>query len=104
VGSVVVMKLDVYRSCSRHEKRQVLEAFWHSHVESSARIRDAAIQYGPYAVACLVAVAAELVVVIVASAHRAFVISWIAVVVEAAVVLSLWWAVVRSRALRRELA
>jgi hypothetical protein len=98
------MKLDVYRSCTRHEKRQVLEAFWHSHVESSTRIRDAAIQYGPYAVACLAAVAAELVVVIVASAHRAFVISWIAVVVEAVVVLSLWWAVVRSRALRRELA
>jgi hypothetical protein len=97
------MKLDVYRSCSRHEKRQVLEAFWHSHVESSVRIRDAAIQYGPYAVACLVAVAAELVVVIIASAHRAVVISWIAVLVEVVVVFSLWWAVVRSRALRREL-
>jgi hypothetical protein len=97
------MKLDVYRSCSRHEKRQVLEAFWHSHVESSTRIRDAAIQYGPYAVACLVAVAAELVVVIAASARRAFVISWIAVVVEAVVVLSLGRAVVRSRALKREL-
>jgi hypothetical protein len=50
-----------------------------------------------------VAVAAELVVVIVASAHRAFVISWIAVVVEAVVVLSLWWALVRSWALRREI-
>jgi hypothetical protein len=97
------MKLDVYRSCSRHEKRQVLEAFWHSHVQSSTRIRAAAVQYGPYAVACLIAVAAELVVVIVTSAHRAFVISWIAVVVEVAVVLSLWWAVVRSRALKREL-
>jgi hypothetical protein len=97
------MKLDVYRSCSRREKRQVLETFWHSHVESSSRIRDAAIQYGPYAVACLVAVAAELAVVIVASADRAFVVSWIAVVVEVVVVLSLWWAVVRSRALRREL-
>ena len=81
----------------------MLETFWHSHVESSSRIRDAAIQYGPYAVACLVAVAAELAVVIVASADRAFVVSWIAVVVEVVVVLSLWWAVVRSRALRREL-
>jgi len=81
----------------------VLEAFWHSHVQSSTRIRAAAVQYGPYAVACLIAVAAELVVVIVASAHRAFVISWIAVVVEVAVMLSLWWAVVRSRALKREL-
>lgn len=98
------MKLDVYRSCSRHEKRQVLEAFWHSSVESTSRIRDAAVQYGPYAVACLVAVAAELVVVIVAAMHRAPVISWIAVVVEAVVVLSLWWSVVRSRAIRREIA
>jgi Flp pilus assembly protein TadB len=98
------MKLDVYRSCSRHEKRQVLEAFWHTNVESSSRIHDAALQYGPYAVACLVAVAAELIVVIVASLHRVSVISWIAVIVEAVVVLSLWWAVVRSRALRRQLA
>ena len=51
------------------------------------------------------AVAVELVVVvIVASSHRVFVISWIALVVEAVVVLSFWWAVVRSRALKRELA
>jgi hypothetical protein len=49
-------------------------------------------------------VAAELVVVIVASLHRASVISWIAVVVEAVVILSLWRAIVRSRALKRELA
>lgn len=97
------MKLDVYRSCSRHEKRQVLEAFWRSGVEPSTRIHEAATQYGPYAVACLVAVAAELVVVIVASAHRALVISWVAGVVEVVVVLSLGWAVVRSRALQREL-
>ncbi|MGH3733749.1 MAG: hypothetical protein ACRDVC_10345 [Acidimicrobiales bacterium] len=97
------MTLDVYRSCSRHEKRQVLDAFWHTNVESSRRIRDAAVEYGPYAVACLVAVAAELVVLIVVSIHRAPVISWIAVVVEAVVALSLWWAVVRSRALRREI-
>jgi hypothetical protein len=91
------MKLDVYRSCSRHEKRQVLEAFWHSSVESTSRIRDAAVQYGPYAVASLIAVAASRM-------QRAPVISWIAIVVEAAVLVSLWWSVVRSRAIRREIA
>jgi hypothetical protein len=32
------------------------------------------------------------------------VISWIAIVVEAAVLVSLWWSVVRSRAIRREIA
>jgi hypothetical protein len=98
------MKLDVYRSCSRHEKRQVLEAFWHTNVESSSRIHDAAVQYGPWAVVCLVAVAAELVVVIAASLHHVLVISWIAIAVESVVVLSLCWAVVRSRALKREFA
>jgi hypothetical protein len=96
------MKLDVYQSCTRSEKRDVLNKFWHSNAQSSARIQQAAFQYGPYAVICLVAVALELGFVIVVSIHRAFVVGWIAVLFEALTLWSLWWAVVRWRAIRGE--
>jgi hypothetical protein len=91
------MKLDVYRSCSRQEKQEVLNAFWHRNVEPSSRIHRAAHQYGPYAVLCLVMVALELALVIVATVQRAVVVGWIAIVIEGLVMLSLWWAVVRWR-------
>ena len=94
------MKLDVYQSCSRREKREVLDAFWRSHTQPTSRIHQAATQYGPYAVICLVAVALELALVIVVSIHRAFVVGWLAVLLEAVVLTSLWWAVVRCRALK----
>jgi hypothetical protein len=97
------MKLDVYRSCSRAEKRDVLDAFWRTGVNPSVRIRDAAFQYGPYAVLCLVAVALELAFVVYVSIERAMVVGWIAVLLEAVVALSLWWSIVRYRTLRRQL-
>lgn len=92
----------MYRSCSRQEKGQVLEAFWRSHVKSSERIHLAAVQYGPYAVICLVAVALELGLIIGLSVSRAGIIGVIAVVLEAVTVASLWWAVVRTRAIRHD--
>ena len=94
------MKLDVYRSCSRQEKGQVLDAFWRRNVESSDRIRHAAVQYGPYAVICLVAVALELGVIIGLAMSRANIISVIAIALEVVTVASLWWALVRTRAVR----
>jgi hypothetical protein len=96
------MKLDVYRSCSRQEKGQALETFWRSHVKSSDRIHLAAVQYGPYAVICLVAVALELAVIIVLAMSRANVIGVIAILLEVVAVTSLWWAIVRTRAVRRD--
>jgi hypothetical protein len=96
------VKLDVYKSCSRQEKRAVLNVFWHTNVQSSTRIQRGAFQYGPYAVLCLVAVALELGLVIVVSIHRAFVVGWMAVLLEVVVVLSLWWAVVRYRVIRSQ--
>ncbi len=93
------MKLDVYQSCSRREKREVLDAFWRSHTQPTSRIHQAATQYGPYAVICLAAVALELALVIFVTIHRAFVVGWLAVLLEAVVLASLCWAVVRSRAL-----
>ena len=94
------MKLDVYRSCSRREKIEVLHAFWRTTAEPSARILKAAQQYGVYAVASVAAIAVELVVVIVAGFAHAEVIGWLAVVAEALVVWSLWWSVVRLRVVR----
>jgi hypothetical protein len=96
------VKLDVYRSCSRREKGQVLETFWRSDVSPSERVHLAAVQYGPYAVICLVAVTLELALIIGLSISRASVIGVIAIVLEAVTVASLWWAVVRTLAVRRE--
>ncbi|HEY1824501.1 MAG TPA: hypothetical protein VGG21_00885 [Acidimicrobiales bacterium] len=93
------MRLDVYRSCTWREKRQVLETFWHSGPHTSARIQEAAAQYGPYAIAALALVAIELAVIFgVALSHHAL-ISWIALVIEVAVLVSIRWAVVRTRSL-----
>ncbi len=96
------MKLDVYKSCSRAEKRDVLNVFWHTNVQSSSRIQRAAFEYGPYAVLCLVAVALELGLVIFVSISRALVVGWLAVLLEVVVVLSLWWAVVRHRVIKSQ--
>ena len=96
------MKLDVYRSCSRQEKRQVLEAFWRTNAHPNSRIHEAAAQYGPYAVLSLLAVAAELLIVILVSIDRAVVIGAVAILLEAFVMWSLWWAIARSRAIKHE--
>jgi hypothetical protein len=53
-------------------------------------------------VLCLLAVAAELLVVILVSIDRAVVIGALAALVEAFVLWSLWWAIVRYRAIKRE--
>jgi hypothetical protein len=98
------MRLDVYRSCTWREKRQVLEAFWSSRVASTGRIHEAAVQYAPYAVVSLAIVAIELVVVFIAALTRVEVMSWIALAAEAVVIPSLWWAIVRSRALKQPIA
>jgi len=94
------VKLDVYRSCTRQEKREVLDAFWRSGGQPSTRIRDAAYQYGPFAALSLAAVALELALVIFVSIQRVAVVGWLAVVFEAVVLLSLWWSLVRCRAIR----
>ena len=91
------MKLDVYRSCSRQEKQEVLNAFWHRNVQPTSRIHQAAFQYGPYAVLCLVAVTLELALVIAVTINRALVVGSIAIALEGLVVLSLFWAVLRWR-------
>jgi hypothetical protein len=94
------VKIDVYRSCTRQEKREVLDAFWRTGGQPTARIHEAAVQYGPFAAISLVAVAVELALVIFVSMRRAPVVGWLAIVFEAVVLLSLWWSLVRCRAVR----
>jgi membrane protein YdbS with pleckstrin-like domain len=93
------MKLNVYQSCSREEKRDVLEAFWRRSATPSARILQAACQYGPFAMLCILAVALELALVVV-SLHRAIVVGSIAATLEVLVLVSLGWALVRWRTIR----
>ena len=94
------MRLDVYRSCSRGEKRDVLNAYWRSSTQPTPRIKEAALQYGPYAIVCLAIVVLEVVPLLIVSIARGFAWSWIVGGFEALNLLSLWWAVVRLRALK----
>ena len=94
------MQLDVYRSCSRQEKREVLNAFWRSSSHPSSRINQAALQYGPFAAWCLFVVVLEVVPLLAVSINRGYVWSWLFGAFEAVALLSLWWSVVRLRALQ----
>ena len=79
---------------------EVLNAFWRRHAEASPMIREAARQYGAYAMLCVAAIALELVVVIVVGFSHAMVVGWLALAVEAFTLWSLWWSVLRYRTLR----
>jgi hypothetical protein len=96
-----VVKLDVYRSCSRDEKRRVLEVFWRRDVDASDRVTHAARQYGPWAVLCCAVLALEPLPVLALSIGRVEPLVVASAVVEAVCVLSLWLATVRAAALRR---
>jgi len=92
-------RLDVYRSCSRSEKREVLEAFWRSNDHASARINAAAIQYGPLAILSLVVVILELALIVTMTLANGYAWGWLAVAFEIVVVASLGRSLVRWRAL-----
>lgn len=93
------MKLDVYRSCSWREKRQVLEAFWRGSPHPDNKILVAARQYAPYAVISLLVIAVELTVVVSVGASRGWIGAWFAGALDLVTVLSLGQAVIRSRRL-----
>ena len=78
----------------------MLNAFWRPARHPSTRINEAALQYGPYAAACLFVIVLEVVPLLAVSIRRGYAWSWCAVALEAATVLSLWWSVVRLRALK----
>jgi len=94
------VNLEVYRSCSWREKREVLNAFWRSGVDAPHKIAQAALEYGRYCVVCMYVVAIELALIAVAGIVRGSYLGWTAVVVEAFVGYWTWWSVVRLRALK----
>jgi hypothetical protein len=95
------VELDVYRSCSRSEKRQALEVFWRRDAIATERISQAALQYGPWAVLCCVVLALEPIPVVALSFGRVDALAWSALAVESLILVALWWATVRCASLRR---
>ena len=94
------MNIDVYRGCTWKEKRDVLNVFWRSNVESTTRLREAAVQYGYYAVICLVVVMLELALILtVAFDHNSFVAA-LTGLAELFMIWSTGWAIKRYRILR----
>ena len=94
------MNIDVYRSCSWREKRDVLNVFWRSDVEASPRLVEAAVQYGYYCVICLYVVILEVALIfVVGLSHNTFV-AGLAAASELFMFWSTWWAVKRYRVLK----
>jgi hypothetical protein len=96
------VNIDVYRSCTFKEKRDVLNVFWRANVDTTTRIREAAVQYGYYAVICLIVVIMELALILaVALMHNSFV-AGISAAAELFVLWSTWWALKRYRILKSQ--
>ncbi|MGB8196640.1 MAG: hypothetical protein WCF25_06510 [Acidimicrobiales bacterium] len=94
------MNIDVYRSCSWREKRDVLNVFWRRDVEASSRLVEAAVQYGYYCLICLYVVILEVALIfVVGLQHNAFV-AGLAAASELFMIWSTWWAVKRYRAVK----
>jgi hypothetical protein len=96
------MNLDVYRGCSFGEKRDVLNAFWRSGVETTPRIMEAAVQYGYYTVICLAVIMAELALILAVAINHGSFVMWLTALGELFVVWSTWWAVKRYRTLKTQ--
>ena len=98
------MNIDVYRSCSWREKRDVLNVFWRTNVEATTRIVEAAVQYGYYAVICLVVVIFEIALILGVALDRNAFVAALAVLSEPFMIWSTWWALKRYRTLKYQLA
>ena len=94
------MNLDVYRGCSFKEKRDVLNTFWRSGIESTPRITEAAVQYGYYTLLCLGVIVVELALILVVTIMRGSFVEWLTALGELFVLWSTWWALKRYRSLK----
>lgn len=94
------MRLDVYRSCTWREKRDVLNAFWRTNADPTPRISEAALQYGFYAVICLAVIVLEMAIVIAVSVGHRSVFAVVAAVLELFILFWTRWAVRRYRDLK----
>jgi hypothetical protein len=98
------VNIDVYRSCSWREKRDVLNVFWRSDVEASSRLVKAAVQYGYYCLICLFVVILEVAVIFVVGLSRNTFVAGFAAASELFMFWSTWWAVKRYRILKHQFA
>ncbi len=96
------MNLDVYRSCSWREKRDVLNVFWCRDVDASTRLREAALQYGYYAVICLGVVVLEVALILAVALGDSPFVAGLSAAGELFMIWSTWWAVKRYRVLKSE--
>src|SRR5271169_7154728 len=85
------VRLATYQSCSFAEKRAVLQTFWSNHVNESDKVNRAADEYGPFALAMVAFIAAELVLISAVLLARGSWWSSIAIVASAFVRWCLWW-------------
>jgi len=98
------MNVDVYRSCSWREKRDVLNVFWSTNVEASSRIVEASVQYGYYAIISLVVVMLELALILAVALDRNAFIAALTVLAEVFMAWSTWWAIKRYRSMKHRFA
>jgi hypothetical protein len=94
------VNLNVYRGCTWREKRDVLNVFWRTDVEANTDVVDAAVQYGYYAVICLVVVILELAVILAVALDRNALVAALALLAEVFMIWSTWWAAKRYRVLK----
>jgi uncharacterized Tic20 family protein len=91
------VRLITYNSCTFNEKRAVLRTFWSGRADESEKINLAAREYGPYALALVVIISLELIIIATLLIARANGWAWVA---TASTVLALWslgWTVVCRR-------
>lgn len=98
------MNIDVYRSCTWKEKRDVLNVFWRTNVEATSRIIEAAVQYGFYAVICLVVVMLELALILVVALSHDALVAGLSASAELFMLWSTWWATKRYQVLKCQFA
>jgi hypothetical protein len=98
------VNIDVYRGCTFKEKRDVLNVFWRGNVEATTRIREAAVQYGYYALICLAVVMLELALILVVALNHSSFVAWLAALAELFMMWSTWWALKRYRLLKSQFA
>jgi len=87
------VNIDVYRSCTWREKRDVLNVFWRTNVDATSRIVVAAAQYGYYAVISLVVVMAEVALILWVGLEHNALVAGLAAALELFMIWSTWWAI-----------
>ena len=93
--------LATYQACTFAEKRDVLRIFWSRRDEGSDKVRDAAREYGPYALVMVAVITVELAIITAALLTDANAWAWLAAPLTLLGALSTWWTGVCHHSLRR---